>query len=187
MFAGYGLLRQADLLLASQERDGAHLRQVHSDRIIDPLGALFGDGLFHRSLSLRIVQNLRLALSGGLGRRSGRFAEFFAVVDMDRIGRDVSVFVHHLDLRRSGRLPSVVTLELQIRLQRSIDLFQATTTSFDLVDQFDPFKSRQSGEGIDRVGIDVTVGEARIDLLVADPTAFAAGFDEFGESGVWTK
>ena len=138
-------------------------------------------------LSLGVVQNLRFVGRRRLGGGGGGLTEFFAIVDVDGVRRGLAVFIHHLNLRRPSRLAGVVPLELQVGLQGGVDLLEAATATFDLVDQLDAFKPCQRRERIDRVRIDVAVGKAGVDLLVTDPAAFATGFDEFGESGIWTQ
>ena len=172
---GLDLLRQADLLLAREERDRAHLREVHADRVVDPLGALLVERSLHSSLRLGVVEDLLLG-----GRLLGQVLLVLeAAIEVDR--RAV-LLVDHLDLRRLVRL-LLVALELEVRLQRGVEHLAALALALALVDELDAELLEEDDHLVNLLGLDELVGHAADVLLVGDPLAAAADLDKLAKDG----
>ena len=57
---GFDLLGQTDFFFACQQRDRAHLREVHANRIVNALRALLGERLLDGRLHFAVVENVLL-------------------------------------------------------------------------------------------------------------------------------
>ena len=99
---------------AGQQGDGAHLGQVHADRVVDALGALLVDRLFDDGLRIGGVEDLLLVVGSGVldgagitigGQRAGlvvrggfRGSFLFLLVVLG----DGLVILEHLHARGAG-------------------------------------------------------------------------------------
>ena len=184
---GLDLLGETDLLLAGQQGDGAHLREVHPDGIVDAPGTLLGEGLLDHRLGLGVVEDLLfacgvlglvlVAVTGAFG--VGVAVHVLAALVLLRIR--LRLVVDHLDLGSLGGLAGIVALELQFGLKRRDEAGQSATADLRLVDQTHRVGVKQGQQLVETLRIDEVVRKAGVEFLVADPGALHPDFDEFAE------
>ena len=173
---GLDLLREADLLLAREQRDRAHLREVHTNRIIDPLGAILGNGFLDRrtsasasSSSLRPPGRLDRALRSMTSRR--RSSEHSGIDSDARRSRT----------RRSFRGSS--RLNFKSGLQRRVERLVAAP-AHERSSSLSISMSRRSIEQDEQVrrasgrGRPSRSGSVVIQLFIADPSSFPTQIPE---------
>jgi hypothetical protein len=82
---------------------------------------------------------------------------------------------------RTPRLLRVVALELQVGLERRVEADVVVAPDLDLVDHLDLVLAHEDEQLVDLLGIDELVGQAGVQLLVADPATAYAVLDQLAE------
>ena len=178
---GFDLLCKANLFFAREKRNRSHLREVHADRVINPLRTLFSEGSFNGSLSLLLIKNFLIGVGdGSSGRLLGEVLLVFK--STIEVGRRTIVLIDHLHLRRLVRL-LLIALELQVRLQRGIKHVPAVALALALINEFDTKFIQEDNHLVNLLRLDEFIGDAADVLLVRDPLAAAPEFNELAEDG----
>ena len=170
---GFDLLGKTNFLFARQQWDRAHLREVHANRVVNALRALFGERLFNSRLHLGVVEDVLFDIKVVRLRRVFFAANFafgsllLALVLLDlqlgrgegrsgRLGRAVGTRV------RAARLLRIIALKLQVGLKRRVEADIVVATNLYLVDHFDLMLTHEDEQLVDLLRIDKLVGKASI-------------------------
>jgi hypothetical protein len=185
------LLRQPDLLFTREQGDRAHLREVHADGIVDALRALLGERLLDRRLHLAVIEDVLLdveivgigtvLLAAGLALGSLLLALVLLDLELGRSQRRSGRLRGTARRIAAARLLRVVPLELQVRLQRRVEADVVVAPDLDLVHHLDRVLAHEDKQLVDLLGIDELVGQARVELLVADPATADAVLDQLAK------
>ena len=189
------LLRQANFFLAREQGNRAHLREVHADRVVDPLRTLLGERLLDGRLHLGVVEDVLLDVEVVWIRTLFFTAGFaFGSLLLALVLLDLKL---SSGKRGSGRLRRssvcdavgacallrVVALELEVRLKRCVEADVVVATNLDFVDHLDRVFAHEDEQLVDLLRINELVGKAGIQLLVTNPATANAVLDELPKDG----
>jgi hypothetical protein len=170
MRRGLDLLGQADLLLAGEQGDGAHLRQVHPDGVVDAAAGGVGPEL--------LVALDRLGAEGGLDVLRGHQRPAELEAEPVRLAGALAAGDAH-GARGLGHL--AVGFLCAAASARGAVLSGA---ELHLVDQLDAGQVEHHEHAVDVTRVDHLVGERVVQLLVAEPLTLPCELDELGHRWV---
>ena len=184
---GFDLLGKTDFLFAREQRNRAHLREVHANRIVNALRALLSERLLDGRLHFGVVEDvlfnievvrvrtfilaLRFAFSGLLFALGLLDLEFGRSECRGRRMRRTRVTIARDFLWLIAR-------ELQVRLQWRRKGRVVVAADLHLIHHLDGVLAHEHQQLIDPFRIDELVRQASVELFVANPAALNALFDE---------
>jgi hypothetical protein len=179
----FDLLGETDLLFPGEQRNRAHLREVHADRIVDPLGSAFADRFFKNRLRVGVIKDIRAVIFGALAALAVLVFLFEFLEGIFDALDDLAFLQIGIDVDPAAALaaPRIVTLELQVRLKWSVEGDEFVSAHRFLIDELDAEALKEHQQFVQHLRIDHFVRDAGIDFLVADPTALLADCDKVAQ------